>query len=170
MRQRLVCPQGHRWDDSLASVGGAVAAPIACPVCGQPCVVQPPTLSGAVTAADDPFRSLSRSIIYQQLSGKAAGTIYSRFVALFEGSPVDPAMRRTDPDWSEPPEPFPPRPAGSPGFWRRAGRRLSPRARHCIGSEDPTMCRCPTRRSEPRSTSCARSISASRSIWKASTG
>jgi 3-methyladenine DNA glycosylase/8-oxoguanine DNA glycosylase len=58
--------------------------------------------------SEDPFRSLSRSIVYQQLSGKAAGTIYARFVALFDGSPIDPAMRRTDPDWSAPPEPFPP--------------------------------------------------------------
>lgn len=29
------------------------------------------------------FQALTRSIIYQQLSGKAAGTIYKRFVALF---------------------------------------------------------------------------------------
>ncbi|HWD18649.1 MAG TPA: DNA-3-methyladenine glycosylase 2 family protein [Verrucomicrobiae bacterium] len=31
------------------------------------------------------FQALSRSIIYQQLSGKAAGTILGRFEALFEG-------------------------------------------------------------------------------------
>jgi len=31
------------------------------------------------------FLSLSRSIIYQQLSGKAAATIFSRFTALFPG-------------------------------------------------------------------------------------
>lgn len=75
-----------------------------------------PVLSGVISAAgpfkmrtddDDPFRSLSRSIIYQQLSGKAAGTIYSRFVGLFDAAPIDPAIRRTDPDWSAPPEPFP---------------------------------------------------------------
>jgi DNA-3-methyladenine glycosylase II len=30
-----------------------------------------------------PFESLLRAIIYQQLSGKAAGTIYGRFTALF---------------------------------------------------------------------------------------
>ena len=33
----------------------------------------------------DLFLSLSRSIVYQQLSGKAAATIYSRFAALFPG-------------------------------------------------------------------------------------
>lgn len=32
----------------------------------------------------DPFGALARSIIFQQLSGKAAGTIHGRFVALFE--------------------------------------------------------------------------------------
>ncbi len=34
----------------------------------------------------DPFESLIRSIIYQQLSGKAAGTILARFIALFPDS------------------------------------------------------------------------------------
>ena len=34
----------------------------------------------------DLFTSLARSIAYQQLSGKAAGTIYSRFEALFENN------------------------------------------------------------------------------------
>ncbi len=33
------------------------------------------------------FQSLAESIIYQQLSGKAAATILKRFVALFPGSP-----------------------------------------------------------------------------------
>jgi len=31
----------------------------------------------------DPFRSLARAIVYQQLSGAAAGTIFQRFVALY---------------------------------------------------------------------------------------
>lgn len=31
----------------------------------------------------DPLRALSRSIIFQQLSGKAAGTIYGRFIGLW---------------------------------------------------------------------------------------
>jgi len=33
-----------------------------------------------------PFEALLRSIIYQQLSGKAAGTIHGRFVDLFDGA------------------------------------------------------------------------------------
>ena len=37
------------------------------------------------TASDaDLFAALARAIVYQQLSGKAAGTIHGRFVALFE--------------------------------------------------------------------------------------
>ena len=32
-----------------------------------------------------PFQSLTRAIVYQQLSGKAAGTIFGRFVAMYPG-------------------------------------------------------------------------------------
>ncbi len=35
--------------------------------------------------AADPFYALCESIVYQQLSGKAAGTIFGRFLALFRG-------------------------------------------------------------------------------------
>lgn len=38
-----------------------------------------------VSKDQDLFVSLVRSIVYQQLSGKAAGTIHARFKALFEG-------------------------------------------------------------------------------------
>jgi 3-methyladenine DNA glycosylase/8-oxoguanine DNA glycosylase len=34
----------------------------------------------------DPFRALIRSIVYQQLSGKAAGTIFARVLALYAPS------------------------------------------------------------------------------------
>jgi len=44
--------------------------------------------------APDVFRALSESIIYQQLSGKAADTILKRFVALFPGNPTSPRLRR----------------------------------------------------------------------------
>jgi len=43
--------------------------------CG-PCILQPRDL--------EPFVMLCRSIVYQQLSGKAAGTIMGRFLALYE--------------------------------------------------------------------------------------
>jgi 3-methyladenine DNA glycosylase/8-oxoguanine DNA glycosylase len=49
----------------------------------------------------DPFRSLSRAIVYQQLSGKAAGTIFGRFLALFTADAGhDADIRRTDPAWA----------------------------------------------------------------------
>ncbi len=60
------------------------------------------------SGGEDPFRSLSRAIVYQQLSGKAAGTIFGRFLALFaQGDGFDASVRRTDPDWSPLKEPFP---------------------------------------------------------------
>ncbi len=37
------------------------------------------------------FEAVARSIVYQQLSGKAAGTIYGRFAALFPAARVAPA-------------------------------------------------------------------------------
>jgi len=57
---------------------------------------------------EDPFRSLARAIIFQQLSGKAAGTIYRRFVALFaDGTDAGTLVSRSDPDWSPTEGPFP---------------------------------------------------------------
>jgi DNA-3-methyladenine glycosylase II len=38
---------------------------------------------GATRAEGDPYQSLFRAIVYQQLSGKAAGTILARTIALF---------------------------------------------------------------------------------------
>ena len=43
--------------------------------------------------SQDPFESLIRSIIFQQLSGKAAGTILARFVALFPNEHATPEGR-----------------------------------------------------------------------------
>ncbi len=55
--------------------------------------------------ATNPFASLARSIIFQQLSGKAAGTIFRRFVALFE-LPESVAVP-VGPDWNPFAQPFP---------------------------------------------------------------
>lgn len=57
----------------------------------------------------NPFQSLARAIIFQQLSGKAAGTIYARFLGLFDGPGArrEPGPRRTDPEWDGADEPFP---------------------------------------------------------------
>jgi 3-methyladenine DNA glycosylase/8-oxoguanine DNA glycosylase len=58
--------------------------------------------------SENPFRSLCRSIIFQQLSGKAAGTIFARFVQLFDGgATTDTAIRRSNPAWEPPAGPFP---------------------------------------------------------------
>ena len=43
-----------------------------------------------ISGDDDHFNALSKSIIYQQLSGKAAGTIYGRFLDLFQAKHPQP--------------------------------------------------------------------------------
>lgn len=56
----------------------------------------------------NPFRSLARAIIYQQLSGKAAGTIYARFVDLFQPKRAGRAgTPPPDPSWTPLAHPFP---------------------------------------------------------------
>jgi len=58
--------------------------------CG-PCTLQPRGL--------EPFVMLCRSIVYQQLSGKAAGTIMQRFLGLYEPDALTPeALLRTSAD------------------------------------------------------------------------
>jgi len=58
--------------------------------------------------SEDSFRSLARSIAYQQLSGKAAGTIFGRFIALFEPEQTfDAGVTRTDPAWTPVERAFP---------------------------------------------------------------
>ncbi len=60
------------------------------PVLGQiiprfgPCTLQPRDL--------EPFVMLCRSIVYQQLSGKAAGTIMRRFLGLYEPEALTPEI------------------------------------------------------------------------------
>lgn len=57
---------------------------------------------------EDAFRSLARAIVFQQLSGKAAGTIFGRFVALFSDAVAsDSDVRRTDPAWAPMRDGFP---------------------------------------------------------------
>jgi len=43
----------------------------------------------------DPFNSLARAIVYQQLAGAAARAIHGRFVALFDGHPTAEAILNT---------------------------------------------------------------------------
>jgi DNA-3-methyladenine glycosylase II len=44
------------------------------------------------------FAAIARSIVYQQLSGKAAGTIHARFEALYGGGPPEPGAVARTPD------------------------------------------------------------------------
>ena len=47
---------------------------------------------------DNPFQALLRSIVYQQLNGKAAGTIHGRVLDLFPGEHPDPEEILAMPD------------------------------------------------------------------------
>lgn len=44
------------------------------------------------TRGRDPFEALCRAIIYQQLSGKAAATIYSRFTLIYQSKKLEPRL------------------------------------------------------------------------------
>ncbi len=44
------------------------------------------------------FDAITRSIVYQQLSGSAAATIHSRLIALYEGATPEPALLLAMPD------------------------------------------------------------------------
>lgn len=59
-----------------------------CPVLSE-FIRQQGALKIRVATEPDLFSALARSIVYQQLSGKAAGTIYGRFNQLFQGNHPD---------------------------------------------------------------------------------
>jgi DNA-3-methyladenine glycosylase II len=46
----------------------------------------------------DPYRALIRAVVYQQLSGKAAGTIYQRLLALYDKPHPEPVDILETPD------------------------------------------------------------------------
>src|SRR5215470_598389 len=51
-----------------------------------------------ITPTTDAVRSLARAIVWQQLSGKAAATIWGRFLALYGGRFPKPAAIAATPD------------------------------------------------------------------------
>lgn len=51
-----------------------------------------------VDVVDDRFEALCRAIVFQQLSGAAAATIWSRIEALLDGPPTPEGVRRVDGD------------------------------------------------------------------------
>lgn len=61
-----------------------------CPKLGEFIAAHGP-LKMRLTGEANLFEALARAIVYQQLSGKAAGTIYGRFSALFEAGQPCPA-------------------------------------------------------------------------------
>jgi 3-methyladenine DNA glycosylase/8-oxoguanine DNA glycosylase len=46
----------------------------------------------------DPFNSLARAIVFQQLAGHAARAIHGRFIALYGGHPTAPAVLESTPE------------------------------------------------------------------------
>ena len=55
-----------------------------------PCTLEP--------RHEAPYPALMRAVVYQQLSGKAAATIYGRVLALFDGATPPPAALAATPD------------------------------------------------------------------------
>lgn len=73
------------YDPDVAAAHVAAADPVMAEVIRRagPCRIE-------VGRVASPFQSLLRAIVYQQLHGKAAATIYGRLLALFPGEHPDP--------------------------------------------------------------------------------
>lgn len=82
-----------QWNPEQATRHLAAADPVMTTLIDRlgPCTM---TVSGA----PDPFRALLRSIVYQQLSGKAAGTIHGRLLANFPRRAPKPGLLLELPD------------------------------------------------------------------------
>ena len=79
-----------RWGEATATIverDPAMAAVIA--GVGS-CTLAPRRIAGGF------FGALARSILYQQLAGRAAAAIHGRFVALYDGRPTPEAVLATD--------------------------------------------------------------------------
>lgn len=76
----------------------AEAALIAAHPALQPRLAAHPPWPGATQAQSSPYDALAKAIVYQQLSGKAAATIFGRVVALFgaESFPAPDALLAAD--------------------------------------------------------------------------
>jgi 3-methyladenine DNA glycosylase/8-oxoguanine DNA glycosylase len=79
-----------------------------------------------------PFQSLTRAIVYQQLSGKAAGTIFSRFVAMYpSGFPSSAQVANTSIDKLR-----------SAGLSRGKASYILDLAQHCEAGRLPSLEAC----------------------------
>lgn len=81
------------YDLEVAAAHVAASDPVMALVVERagPCLLQ-------IGHLDSPFQSLLKSIVYQQLNGKAAGTIYGRVLDLFPGEHPDPEELLATPD------------------------------------------------------------------------
>lgn len=81
------------YDRDEAAAHLAAADPVMAAVVERvgPCRIE-------IGRAENPFQSLLRAIVYQQLNGKAAATIHDRVLALFPGEHPDPEEILATPD------------------------------------------------------------------------
>ncbi len=81
------------YDLDAAAAHVAAADPVMAGVVERagPCRMQ-------IGRLDNPFQALLRSIVFQQLNGKAAGTIHGRVLDLFPGEHPDPEELLATPD------------------------------------------------------------------------
>ena len=79
MRQEGFVNAAYEWDRALAHLGRSDRA------LDRIIEVIGPGKPSRLGSAQTPFATLLRSIVYQQLSGKAAGTIHRRLLGLFPG-------------------------------------------------------------------------------------
>src|SRR5438105_2515618 len=81
----------------LVADGGS--DPAAWLIAADPAMERIVKAAGPVTfrpPAADYFNALARSIVFQQLAGRAAQAIHTRFVALFDGHPTPAAILQTE--------------------------------------------------------------------------
>jgi len=79
-----------RWGEATATLVERDPAMAAVIARVGPCTLAPRRIAGGF------FAALARSILYQQLAGRAAAAIHARFVALFDGRPTPEAVLATD--------------------------------------------------------------------------
>ena len=82
-----------RWADATAAIADRDDAMAVAIAATGPCTLTPRRHPGGA------FGALARSIVHQQLAGRAAATIHTRFVALYGGRPTPEAVLST-PDGS----------------------------------------------------------------------
>ncbi len=74
--------EGHRWAEAERALAASHPAFADLIASVGPCTIEP--------HGQSPYVSLMRSVVYQQLSGKAAGTIYGRVLDRFGGQVPEP--------------------------------------------------------------------------------